>query len=80
MTEAQKKAIRKYKQKNIVRFTLELNRTTDCDILEWLDAMPNMSGAIKDAIREYKNRHMPGPVDIPDGPELDNGIRKGESV
>lgn len=52
MTNAQKKAIRKYKQKNIIRFTLELNRTTDADILKWLDIVPNMTGAIKAAIRE----------------------------
>lgn len=53
MTPAQKKAIKTYKRKAIIRFTLELNRNTDADILKWLDAIPNMTGAIKAAIREH---------------------------
>lgn len=52
MTPAQKKAIKAYKRKTIIRFTLELNRNTDADILKWLDAVPNMTGAIKTAIRK----------------------------
>lgn len=51
MTPATKRAIQKYKRKSIIRFTLELNRNTDRDIIAWLDAASNMTGAIKAAIR-----------------------------
>lgn len=57
MTKAQKNAIKRYKRKTIVKYHLELNRNTDADILHWLDIVPNMASAIKDAIREHIKRN-----------------------
>lgn len=41
----------RYEKKNVTRYTLKLNKNTDGDILEWMDAQPNKHGAIKAAIR-----------------------------
>lgn len=46
-------AYERYRKKTLVRFNLTLNRNTDADILTWLDAAPNMAGAVKAAIREH---------------------------
>lgn len=32
---------------------IKLNRNTDYDILQWLDSVPNVAGAVKTAIREH---------------------------
>lgn len=42
----------KYDKANTVQFKMKLNRNTDADILEWLDAQPSKQGAIKALIRE----------------------------
>lgn len=44
-------AYERYRKKTIVRVQLAFNRNTDADILKWLDEVPNMTGAIKAAIR-----------------------------
>lgn len=44
-------AYERYRKKTLVRLNLTLNRNTDADILQWLDKVPNMAGAIKAAIR-----------------------------
>lgn len=46
-------AYERYRKKTLVQLNLKLNRNTDKDILEWLDSVPNMAGAIKTAIREH---------------------------
>jgi len=32
---------------------LSLMKTTDIDLIDWLEAQPSMQGAIKDALRYY---------------------------
>lgn len=51
-TEAQKRASAKYDAGNTTRLYIKLNNTTDKDILEFLDTVPNKQGFIKDLIRE----------------------------
>lgn len=52
VSEAQKKAVAKYKQKYIRQIVLRLNKKTDSDILTKLDAVDNRQGYIKKLIRE----------------------------
>lgn len=49
--EVAKKATIKYRDKNIKRMTLDLNKNTDSDIIEWLKSVDNKQGYIKDLIR-----------------------------
>ena len=53
-TEAQKKAQKKYDEANKDKFRmihLKLNKETDADIIEKLEASGNIQGFIKEAIR-----------------------------
>lgn len=43
----------KYDQNNTVQLKLKLNKKTDADILEWLDALDNKQGTIKEILREH---------------------------
>lgn len=43
----------KYQKENIQRVVLKLNKKTDADILDWLDALDNKQGEIKEVIREH---------------------------
>ena len=43
----------RYHAQNIKRVNLNLNQSTDADILEWLASQPSKQGAIKQAIRFY---------------------------
>lgn len=52
VTEAQIKAQKKYDAKNTRQVHLKLNRRTDSDVLERLDAVPSKQGYIKRLIRE----------------------------
>ena len=52
VTEAQKRAVKKYRQKHIKSVTLQLNENTDADIIRHLDLAPNKQGYIKDLIRK----------------------------
>lgn len=52
VSEAQKKAVAKYKQKYIRQIILKLNKKTDADILTKLDEVDNRQGYIKKLIRE----------------------------
>lgn len=56
-SDARKRAALKY-QKNAVR-QLKFNfvKTTDADILAYLDASGNRAGTVKKAIREYMQKH-----------------------
>lgn len=50
VSEAHKKAQKKYDKENSVSIGLKLNRKSDKDILEWLEGKTKQA-AIKDAIR-----------------------------
>lgn len=49
-------AKRKYDDANTVQIKMKLNRKTDADILEYLEAAGNKQGAIKKALRAQIER------------------------
>jgi len=49
--DAQYKATQKYREKNIKRVVLLLNRKTDADIIEYVEQMDNVNREIKQVIR-----------------------------
>lgn len=51
MTEAQKRAKKKYDAKATRMIVLKLNKRTDADIFAILDKVPNKQGYIKELIR-----------------------------
>lgn len=51
-SEAQKRASAKYDKANTKGIYLKLNRTTDADIIEYLEKADNVQGLIKDLIRK----------------------------
>ena len=51
-TKAQIKASNKYDKENTKSVLLKLNKKTDADIIEMLDAVPSKKGYIKDLIRQ----------------------------
>ena len=51
-SDAQKRAARKYDQRNTKVITLKLNKTTDADILEQLERCENKQGYIKELVRK----------------------------
>lgn len=51
-TEAQKRASKKYDEKNTIGFYLKLNLRTDADIIEKLESVPAKQTYIKDLIRK----------------------------
>lgn len=51
-TKAQIKASNKYDKENTKSVLLKLNKKTDADIIEMLDAVPSKMGYIKDLIRQ----------------------------
>lgn len=52
MTEAQKKASKKYDAANTRTFTIKLNYNTDADAIAYLETQGNVQGLIKGLIRE----------------------------
>lgn len=56
LTEAKRRAIKKYDAANTRQIHLKLNTNTDADILEHLDGLDNVQGYIKRLIREDMNR------------------------
>ncbi len=52
LTEAKRRAIKKYDAKTTRQIHLKLNINTDADILEHLDQQENVQGYIKDLIRK----------------------------
>lgn len=56
VSEATKKAIRKYDEAHTVQVKMKLNKKTDADILAKLDSVPNKQGYIKGLIREDLNK------------------------
>lgn len=48
---AQDRATAKYKAKNIKRYTLEINKVTESELYDELEAQPNKAKYLKDLIR-----------------------------
>lgn len=58
MTEKEKNAPQlKYMKKTIRRFTVDLNRNTEPELLEYLEKQPNVSKFIKQLIRADMDAH-----------------------
>lgn len=55
-TKAQARASAKYDKKNTKGIYLKLNKTTDADIIEYLNSVDNVQGLIKDLLK----RHIAG--------------------
>ncbi len=55
-SEAQKRAALKYRATHTVKVTIELNKSTDADILEKLESVPNKAGYVKQLIRADINK------------------------
>ena len=53
MTEAQKRASRKYDAKNTRTFTIKLNYNTDADMISYLETIENVQGLIKLLIKKH---------------------------
>ena len=56
-TEAQRRAVRKYDAENTQQIHLKLNKTTDSDILAYLERQDSIQGLIKRLIREEMEKH-----------------------
>lgn len=56
LTDAKRRANRKYDAANTKQINLKLNLKTDADILEHLEKQENVQGYIKDLIREDMNK------------------------
>ena len=50
-TEAEKRAVDKYRRAHTMKYSLILNKKTDADVIEWLDRVDNKRGSILRAIR-----------------------------
>jgi len=50
-TDAQIRAAVKYNKKNVKQFKLDLNVTTDADIIAFLETIPNKRKYVNDLIR-----------------------------
>lgn len=58
MTEKEKNAPQlKYMKKTIRRFTVDLNRNTEPELLEYLEKQPNVARFIKQLIRADMDAH-----------------------
>lgn len=51
-SDAEKRAVKKYRLANTVKYSLILNKKTDADVIEWLDTVDNKRGSILKAIRK----------------------------
>jgi len=57
-SEAQRRASAKYDKENTYKITVKLNRSTDADLIQLLDASGNKQLTIKEALRKYmKEEH-----------------------
>lgn len=56
MTEAQKKASRKYDKEKTRIFTIKLNYNTDADLINLLESRTNIQGFIKELLNEWLRR------------------------
>ena len=58
--EYQKRAAAKYNKNNTKTYSVKLNRNTDADIMDFLDAIENRNMYIKTLIREDMERCREG--------------------
>lgn len=58
MTEARKRASKKYDAGNTKTYSLKLNINTDADIINMLDASGNVQGTIKRLLNEELDRRI----------------------
>ena len=56
-SEAQKKATMKYQAKNRYSKTLILNRSTDQDLIEYIETVDNFTGLVKKLLREHMKKN-----------------------
>lgn len=56
MTEAQRRASKKYDATNTRTFCLKLNYNTDADLISFLEASANIQGTIKRILEEHLRR------------------------
>ena len=63
---AQTEAYKQWAKDNTVMITMRLQKTTDADILQFLEGKSKQT-IIKDALREYIKNHTPAEDDIPEG-------------
>jgi hypothetical protein len=77
-SEAKLKASAKYDKQNTRIIQMKLNKKTDADILDYLDAQDNRQGFIKELIR----KHMKGTEAVPVMEKLivDGEFLEGKSV
>ena len=52
MTEAQKRASKKYDANNTRTFTIKLNYNTDADMISYLESVENVQGFLKELINK----------------------------
>ena len=51
-TEAQKKATERYQKANIKRYVLKVNKSTEKDLIDFLDGLKPFNSEMKKIIRE----------------------------
>ena len=51
-TEAQRRAVRRYDDKNTVQIKIKLNHNTDAELIEKLKSVGNKQGYIKNLIKQ----------------------------
>lgn len=52
-SDAQKKADRVYRAKNVKQIQVKFYKNTDQDLIEYIESLDNVQGTIKQAIREH---------------------------
>ena len=63
MTEAQKRASKKYDSENTKTFTFKLNYNTDADMIAFLEMLGNKQGYIKELISRDLRKRIGGRYD-----------------
>ena len=57
VTEANRRAKKKFDALNCIHFSMKLNKRTDADIIALLDSAESKQGLIRKALREYIANH-----------------------
>ena len=57
-TEAEKKANIKWKRNNTTQINIRFYNKTEQELIDYIKSSDNVQGMIKQAIREYKERHQ----------------------
>ena len=57
-TEAHKRADAKYKKKNTRRFTLNLNKNHDAELIEFLESADNVNALLKQLVTEAMKKAL----------------------